>query len=256
MAGTVEINLLTGLRYFTYAVTPNETSFERVEDVPNYVQQVTPYFILAVLLEYVICMATGTRKLRLSNDGYISMSQGLCSEIPKLFARSAELAAYMYIYDNWRIMELPWNSAITWWLAFFGVDIGYYWFHRYAHESNILWAAHQVHHSSEDYNLSTALRQSVLQKYTSWVFYIPLAFFIPPSVFLVHIQFNLLYQFWIHTELVELCWYTHHMGQDVWGLTSFLLSIERVREEHLARKMRRLCMVWYIQSTPGKWISY
>uniref|UniRef100_A0A8B9EUH8 Alkylglycerol monooxygenase n=1 Tax=Anser cygnoides TaxID=8845 RepID=A0A8B9EUH8_ANSCY len=69
-------------------------------------------------------------------------------------------------------------------------------------EVNILWAAHQVHHSSEDYNLFTALRQSVLQKYTSWMFNLPMALFIPPSVFAVHLQFNLLYQFWIHTEVV------------------------------------------------------
>ncbi|KFQ89616.1 Alkylglycerol monooxygenase, partial [Phoenicopterus ruber ruber] len=69
-------------------------------------------------------------------------------------------------------------------------------------EVNILWAAHQVHHSSEDYNLFTALRQSVLQKYTSWIFNLPMALFIPPSVFAVHLQFNLLYQFWIHTEVI------------------------------------------------------
>ncbi|NXL95180.1 ALKMO monooxygenase, partial [Alectura lathami] len=68
-------------------------------------------------------------------------------------------------------------------------------------EVNILWAAHQVHHSSEDYNLFTALRQSILQRYTSWLFNLPMALFIPPSVFAVHLQFNLLYQFWIHTEV-------------------------------------------------------
>ncbi|KAI0207707.1 Alkylglycerol monooxygenase [Lamellibrachia satsuma] len=84
-----------------------------------------------------------------------------------------------------------------------GVDLGYYWFHRMSHEVNFIWAAHQVHHSSEDYNLTTALRQSVLQRYLSWVFYLPLAFFVPPSVCLVHHQFSLLYQFWIHTECVK-----------------------------------------------------
>ncbi|KTF75891.1 hypothetical protein cypCar_00048766 [Cyprinus carpio] len=70
-------------------------------------------------------------------------------------------------------------------------------------ELNILWAAHQVHHSSEYYNLSTALRQSVTVQFSSWAFYLPLALAVPPSVFAVHIQLNLLYQFWIHTELVK-----------------------------------------------------
>ncbi|XP_029482079.1 alkylglycerol monooxygenase isoform X2 [Oncorhynchus nerka] len=70
-------------------------------------------------------------------------------------------------------------------------------------ELNFLWAAHQVHHSSEYYNLSTALRQSLTQQFSSWVFYLPMALAVPPSVFAVHIQFNLLYQFWIHTEVIR-----------------------------------------------------
>lgn len=71
-----------------------------------------------------------------------------------------------------------------------------------AHEINIFWASHSVHHSSEDYNLSTALRQSAFQVYISWIFYIPLALIIPPPLFYLHKQFNALYQFFIHTQLV------------------------------------------------------
>jgi alkylglycerol monooxygenase len=70
-------------------------------------------------------------------------------------------------------------------------------------EINFFWAKHQVHHSSEHYNLTTALRQSVFQGWLAWPFYLPMAFFVPPSIFLIHQQFNLLYQFWIHTELVD-----------------------------------------------------
>merc|ERR1712079_411729 len=70
-------------------------------------------------------------------------------------------------------------------------------------EVNILWAAHQVHHSSEDYNLTTALRQSLMQGFGGWPFYLPMAFFVPPSHMIAHAQFNLLYQFWIHTEVVR-----------------------------------------------------
>ncbi|KAM7421518.1 hypothetical protein PAMA_015590 [Pampus argenteus] len=70
-------------------------------------------------------------------------------------------------------------------------------------EVSVLWAAHQVHHSSEYYNLTTALRQSLTQQFTSWIFYLPMALVVPPSIFAVHIQLNLLYQFWIHTELIN-----------------------------------------------------
>ncbi|KAI9533144.1 hypothetical protein NQZ68_025538 [Dissostichus eleginoides] len=68
---------------------------------------------------------------------------------------------------------------------------------------SFIWAAHQVHHSSEYYNLTTALRQSLTQQFTSWIFYLPMALIAPPAVFAVHIQLNLLYQFWIHTELIK-----------------------------------------------------
>ena len=76
-------------------------------------------------------------------------------------------------------------------------------FLRAIHEVNIFWAAHQVHHSSEDYNLSTALRQSMLQMFPSALFFLPLAYFIPPPIALVHAEFNTLFQFWIHTELIK-----------------------------------------------------
>ena len=120
----------------------------------------------------------------------------------KFFYGWIEVAIYLWTYENFNIIQLDWSSPWTWWLCFLGYDFAYYLFHRYAHEINILWAAHQAHHSSEEYNLSTALRQSSLQGATSWLFCIPLAVAIPPSVYLVHRQFNLLYQFWIHTELV------------------------------------------------------
>ncbi|XP_010786718.1 alkylglycerol monooxygenase isoform X2 [Notothenia coriiceps] len=117
--------------------------------------------------------------------------------------RGCELTAYMFVWDRYRLLELPWDSAWTWWIVFLGVDFCYYWVHRLAHEVSFIWAAHQVHHSSEYYNLTTALRQSLTQQFTSWIFYLPMALIAPPAVFAVHIQLNLLYQFWIHTELIK-----------------------------------------------------
>lgn len=91
--------------------------------------------------------------------------------------------------------------------------------------------AHQVHHSSEEYTLSTALRQSLMQRYTSWVdtychysatltalsmqiFNLPMALVVPPSAYAVHKQLNLLYQFWIHTEVIS------HLGPLEWILNT------------------------------------
>jgi hypothetical protein len=94
-------------------------------------------------------------------------------------------------------------SAAPWLIAFVAVDLAYYWWHRLSHEVNVLWAAHVVHHQSEDYNLAVALRQAVATSFTSLPFYLPLALVgVPTVVYATVSAFSTLYQFWIHTELV------------------------------------------------------
>ncbi|XP_061443133.1 alkylglycerol monooxygenase isoform X2 [Rhineura floridana] len=190
------------LRLMFYTLTPKESSFRTVEEVPDYVDKATPLFITLILLEIVVKWIQKGSSARF-NDSIACLSAGVLSRLPDVLSRSVELTTYIYVWENYRLCELPWDSPWTWYMTFLGVDFGYYWFHRMAHEINLLWVGHQVHHSSEDYNLFTALRQSVLQKYTSWIFYLPMALFIPPSVYAVHLQFNLLYQFWIHTEVIK-----------------------------------------------------
>uniref|UniRef100_A0A8C7Z652 Transmembrane protein 195 n=1 Tax=Oryzias sinensis TaxID=183150 RepID=A0A8C7Z652_9TELE len=192
-----------GLRAMFSMLTPNESSFERVEEVPPYVQQATPFFVGLMVLELVVGLLKTGRSVVTISDGLTSIAAGMVSRLPLLLLRGCELSAYMYVWEHFRLLELPWDSAWTWWFTLIGVDFGYYWVHRFAHEVAVLWAAHQVHHSSEYYNLTTALRQSAAQQFASWVFYLPLALAVPPSIFAVHIQLNLLYQFWIHTELIR-----------------------------------------------------
>src|SRR5690606_31238042 len=82
-------------------------------------------------------------------------------------------------------------------------DFAYYWWHRASHRISFLWAAHVVHHQSEDYNLAVALRQAWFTSLSSWVLNLPLAFLgVPPLVYGVCAALNTLYQFWIHTRLV------------------------------------------------------
>nr|XP_048271633.1 alkylglycerol monooxygenase isoform X6 [Myodes glareolus] len=197
------VSVSQGVRMMFYMMKPSETTFQTVEEVPDYVKKATPFFISLILLELILSWFLKGKPPGRLDDILTSMSAGVVSRLPSLFFKSLEVTSYIYVWENYRLFDLPWDSQWTWYLTFLGVDFGYYWFHRMAHEINIIWAAHQAHHSSEDYNLSTALRQSVLQPYTSWIFYSPLALFIPPSVFAVHIQFNLLYQFWIHTEVIR-----------------------------------------------------
>ncbi|WP_245658017.1 sterol desaturase family protein [Roseivirga echinicomitans] len=100
-------------------------------------------------------------------------------------------------------MDLP-NSAIIWISAFIAYDFFYYWAHRMSHQVNLFWGGHSVHHQSEEYNLSVALRQSSTQTIWTFAFYIPMALVGVHPILLVSVSgFNLLYQFWIHTESIN-----------------------------------------------------
>ena len=133
---------------------------------------------------------------------------------------------YIKVYENYRIYELPWDSYWTFFFAALAADFGYYWMHRFSHgkpmkgcywclvwknllnvlivvEWYFIWAQHQVHHSSEDYNMTTAMRQSVFQYWIGSIFYVPFALFVPPAIFLIHLQLAMLFQFWLHTELLD-----------------------------------------------------
>nr|XP_057910009.1 alkylglycerol monooxygenase [Doryrhamphus excisus] len=204
MADSVQLGSVTSeLRAMFYMLSPNESSFEKVEDVPEYVHQANPFFIGLIILEMVLGLFMSEAPLYNIGDGIISISLGMISRLPLVLMQGFELSAYVYVWDRYRFLELPWDSSWTWCFAFLAVDFCYYWFHRSAHEVSILWAAHQVHHSSEYFNFSTALRQPLTQQLTSWIFYLPMALAVPPSVFAVHIQLNLLFQFWLHTEVVR-----------------------------------------------------
>ncbi|XP_077454773.1 alkylglycerol monooxygenase [Stigmatopora argus] len=191
------------LRAMLYLLSTNESSFPRVEDVPAYVHQANPWFLGLVVLEMLLASLMSDVKLYNVADSVVSVSLGVISRLPLLLMRGLELSAYVLVWERYRLLELPWDSAWTWWFSFLAVDFCYYWFHRFAHEVAFLWASHQVHHSSEYYNFSTALRQPLTQQLTSWIFYVPMALAVPPSAFAVHIQLNLLFQFWLHTEIIR-----------------------------------------------------
>ncbi|XP_057371745.1 alkylglycerol monooxygenase-like [Daphnia carinata] len=192
---------IEGLGHLFYVVNPFKTSFRTTDEVPHYVSRASSWFIVLIIIERILLRKKG--KAPPINDCITSMACGLFMEINHIAFRGAETAAYVYIYENYRLYELPWDSLWTWLACAVGMDLGYYWAHRATHEVNLFWSQHQVHHSSEEYNLTTALRQGVWQGFTTMFYYLPMAFFIPPSQFFVHSQFNLLFQFWIHTEVID-----------------------------------------------------
>ncbi|GAB1867546.1 Alkylglycerol monooxygenase [Camponotus japonicus] len=183
-----------------YFVSPKETTFEFPQEVPDYQQQIWVPFFLLLVLEQIILRKKGFRL----NDQITSLSHWMLYETIRIFSRGVEYYAYIAIYERfgkeWNL--LAWDSLRTWYISFVAVDFCYYWAHRSNHEVHFLWAYHQVHHSSEEFNLAVGLRQSILQHWCNFVLYLPLAFFISPSHFMVHNQLNLIYQLWIHTTLI------------------------------------------------------
>jgi len=164
-----------------------------------------PIFFTLIGLEVAWDQLKGRGLYRLG-DSLANIGCGIMDQSTGLFSKVLVVAAYTAMFHltaAWRPWELQATPAV--WVATFVLsDLAYYWAHRLSHGVNILWIGHVVHHQSEDYNLAVALRQSVLQKVLLMWVYWPLALAgFPPEIFLTCMAVNLLYQFWIHTELID-----------------------------------------------------
>jgi sterol desaturase/sphingolipid hydroxylase (fatty acid hydroxylase superfamily) len=167
----------------------------------DYIAFAIPFFFLLIGAELLWARARGVRVYRLS-DALTDLSCGVTAQVVALLYTAFLLSLYTWLYESQRLVRFE-SAWPVWLVAFFGVDFAYYWWHRASHEVNVLWAAHIVHHQSEDYNLAVALRQSVLTSFTSLPFYTPLALLgVPVVPFATVHAFSTLYQFWIHTRLI------------------------------------------------------
>jgi sterol desaturase/sphingolipid hydroxylase (fatty acid hydroxylase superfamily) len=168
----------------------------------NYIVLAIPVFLLLILLELAITRLQEKDYYRLS-DSISDLGCGMLQQLLEVFVKTALFAGYLFLYRRYRLFEMPSASAGVWIACFLGVDFLYYWFHRTSHEVNAFWAAHVVHHQSEEFNLAVALRQGAFQGTFSWIFYLPLAVLgFPPLMFLSVTSVNTLYQFWIHTRVI------------------------------------------------------
>ncbi|MDH3716297.1 MAG: sterol desaturase family protein, partial [Gammaproteobacteria bacterium] len=169
-----------------------------------------PFFLLALVIELAIDRLRGSGLYR-ANDAINSLSAGMLSTTFGYFTKLLPLLAWGFVLQNFALLDMPlsWFDASAtgialWLLAAVAWDFCYYWFHRFSHEISVLWAAHAVHHQSEDYNLSTALRQTSTGFLFGWIFYLPLFLVGFPLEVLVTVNAaNLIYQFWVHTQVVR-----------------------------------------------------
>ena len=161
-----------------------------------------PGFFLLIGVELLVARVRGRDLYRLG-DALCNIGTGILDQILGLVTREVfPFTAYVLLFAV-SPLRLDAHSPWTYVAAFVGADLAYYWWHRLSHTVNFLWAGHVVHHQSEEFNLSVALRQNWVAGLTGAFFYLPLALLgVPPAAFALMRSFMILYQFWIHTELV------------------------------------------------------
>ena len=182
-----------------------------------------PVFLATMFVEWRLLLRRGDSDYRL-DDTFSNLACGIGSQIWGALTAIVSWFAYSLIYDSVQVFEWWTGDTLGWCIAILGVDFSYYWFHRISHRVRLFWSFHVVHHQSEGYNLSVALRQSWFGGFLSWVFYIPwLMLGIPPAVLVGAKLVNLLYQYWIHTRLI---------AQLPWGLEWVMSSPSNHRVHH------------------------
>jgi sterol desaturase/sphingolipid hydroxylase (fatty acid hydroxylase superfamily) len=203
-----------------------------------------PFFILVLVLEYL-----SFRQVRDENEGLVgyeardtrtSLTMGLGNVAINFVWKFAVLAAYVAVYELTPLRLDP-GDWWVWVLLFFADDFSYYWFHRISHESRAFWASHVVHHSSQHYNLSTALRQTwVPMTYFPFWLWMPAVGFEPWMVLLAQ-SWSLIYQFWIHTERIRRLprWF-----EAAFNTPSHHRVHHGVNEQYLDRNYGGILIVW------------
>lgn len=178
-------------------------------EIPPIITYAVPAFVVLIVAEMIYVKLTRKGEYNTA-DSASSLSMGLGNQVMGLLFGGFAVAAFFWVYE-FRLFNLGWTWPVM--LAcFFAEDLAYYWFHRIAHERRWFWASHVIHHSSQHYNLTTALRQTwtgVLG--LNFIFWLPLVFIgFPPAMVLMFSALSLVYQFWIHTEII------HRMGPFEW----------------------------------------
>jgi sterol desaturase/sphingolipid hydroxylase (fatty acid hydroxylase superfamily) len=165
-----------------------------------------PFFVLLLVVEFL-----SYRHLDDGDEHYVgydlrdartSLAMGLGNVTINVVWKLVVVAVYAGLYELTPLRLDP-SDWWVWVLLFFADDLAYYAFHRISHESRVFWASHVVHHSSQHYNLSTALRQTWVPM-TYMPFWMPLALLgFPVWMILLAQAWSLIYQFWIHTERIQ-----------------------------------------------------
>lgn len=173
-----------------------------IPEIPNLIHYAIPFFVVTIILELILNVKVRRQEYNFKDAG-TSILMGLGNVALGLISKILMLGLFYFIYNSYHIIDIP----FAWWawiLLLLADDFCYYWFHRISHESRFFWASHVVHHSSQKYNLSTALRQTWSGGFYTFIFWAPLILIgFHPVMVMVQMSISLIYQYWIHTELID-----------------------------------------------------
>ncbi|MEQ9364298.1 MAG: sterol desaturase family protein [Leptospirales bacterium] len=180
----------------------------------NPIELAVPFFVLLIFVELLVSRfnrAQRERRLYRMNDSITALSTALIFSITGVAIAAGSIWWYARLEATWSVPALLGGTGLslesaTWWqwlLVLVAVDFLYYWFHRACHEVRFLWACHVTHHSGEEFNLTTALRQCSFQRVFEYMFMAPLAFAGVPwqMMFICHGGLKI-FQFWVHTRAI------------------------------------------------------
>ena len=204
-----------------------------------------PVFFACIGVELWLARRAGRELYRL-NDTFANLHLGAGQVLLGAVLKAPLLGLYALVYEGAASLRGGWgwwdsSSVTAWVVGALLMDFAYYWLHRLSHELNFMWAAHAVHHQSEEYNLSVALRQSWLQFVYGGIFYLPLAAVgVPVGPFFLLNALNTLYQFWIHTRLIG------QLGplERVLNTPSHHRVHHGVEEEYVDRNYAGVLIIW------------
>ena len=212
-----------------------------IPEIPNLIHYAIPFFIITLSIEVYI-NAKKRMQAYETKDAITSISMGLIGNVfIGLLTKVLVFTVFYYLYSNFRLLTIPFEWW-AWLLLLFLDDFSYYWFHRTSHKNRLFWASHVVHHSSQYYNLSTALRQTWTGGFYGFIFWIwlPLLGFHPVMI-LTQMAISLIYQYWIHTELITKM---PHWFEAIFNTPSHHRVHHATNPQYLDRNHAGIFIVW------------
>jgi sterol desaturase/sphingolipid hydroxylase (fatty acid hydroxylase superfamily) len=168
---------------------------------------IDPYiapFVFGLMVAEVIYALCAGRRLFSVGDSIANVQLGLLQRTVHALLDGAFLAIYILVYEHWSLFRIPTDSIVALIALVVGIDFVFYFYHRFSHRVNLAWAAHAVHHQSEEFNLTVGFRISSTSIPIRWMFHYPFALLgFHPAVFFPVLVLSTAYQIWYHTRVVR-----------------------------------------------------